>query len=69
MKKDVNREEQIFEAALQFPTPEQQAAFVKGVCGNDEGLSQRVEALLRAHHTPATSSINLQRASLPRPSS
>ena len=49
MNNDVNREEQIFEAALQFPTPEQRAAYVKGACGNDEKLGQRVEALLKAH--------------------
>src|SRR5438445_4208643 len=52
MNNDHQREEQIFEAALQFPTPEQRAAFVKGACGNDETLRQRVEALLKAHeHT------------------
>src|SRR2546428_9867445 len=49
MNNDVNREEQIFEAALQFPTPEQQAAYIKGACGSDEKLGQRVEALLKAH--------------------
>jgi len=52
MNNDHQREEQIFEAALQFPTPAQRAAFVKGACGNDETLRQRVEALLKAHeHT------------------
>jgi len=49
MNNDVNREEQIFEAALQFPAPEQRAAYVKGACGNDEQLRQHVEALLKAH--------------------
>src|SRR2546423_1639839 len=49
MKNDVNREEQIFEAALQFPTPEQRTAYIKGACENDEKLRQRVEALLKAH--------------------
>src|SRR5207245_7058421 len=40
------------EVAVQFPAPEQRAAFVKGACGNDETLRQRVEALLKAHeHT------------------
>ena len=33
MNNDHQREEQIFEAALQFPTPEQRAAFVKGAWG------------------------------------
>src|SRR5688572_81909 len=49
MNSDVKREEQIFEAALQFPTPEQRAAFVKGACGNDEKLCQLIESLLKAH--------------------
>src|SRR5881394_1430566 len=49
MSDDVNREEQIFEAALQFPTPEQRVAYLKGACGNDEILRQRVEALVKAH--------------------
>src|SRR5438034_7022632 len=49
MNSDANREEQVFEAALQFPTPDQRAAYVKGACGNDEKLRQRVEALLKAH--------------------
>src|SRR5437870_3147956 len=49
MNNDENREEQIFQAALQFPTPEQRTAYVKGACGNDENLRQRVEALLKSH--------------------
>ena len=49
MNNDVNREEQIFEAALQFPTPDLRAAYVKGACGNDQKLCQQVEALLKAH--------------------
>jgi hypothetical protein len=49
MNNDVNREEQVFETALQFPTPEQRAAFVQGACGNDETLRHRVEALLKSH--------------------
>ncbi len=49
MNKDIDREEEIFEAALQFATPEQRAAFVQGACGNNETLRQRVEALLKAH--------------------
>jgi serine/threonine protein kinase/Flp pilus assembly protein TadD len=49
MNNDVNREEHVFEAALQFPTPELRAAYLKGACGNDETLRQRVEALLKAN--------------------
>jgi len=49
MNNDVKREEQIFEAALQFPTPDLRAAYAKGACGNDEKLCQRIEALLKAH--------------------
>jgi hypothetical protein len=44
-----HREEQILEAALRFSTLEQQAAFVKGACGNDVKPRQSVEALLKTH--------------------
>ncbi|HEX4350084.1 MAG TPA: serine/threonine-protein kinase, partial [Verrucomicrobiae bacterium] len=43
-----NREEAIFDAALQLP-PEQRAEHIRQACGNDEELRQRVEALLAAH--------------------
>jgi serine/threonine protein kinase len=46
------REETIFEAARQWP-PEQRTAYIKGACGEDAGLRQRVEALLRAHEKAA----------------
>src|SRR5262249_40051126 len=49
MNNDVNREEQIFEAALQLHTPEQKAAYVKEACASDEKQRQQVEALLNAH--------------------
>jgi serine/threonine protein kinase/Flp pilus assembly protein TadD len=49
MNNDVNREEQIFETALHFATPDQRAAYVQGACGTDEMLRQRVETLLKAH--------------------
>jgi len=49
MNNDAEREEQIFEAALEFPVPEQRTAYVKGACGKDENLRQRVEALLKSH--------------------
>ena len=42
------REESIFEAALQLP-PEQRAAYLDQACGADVALRQRVEALLQAH--------------------
>ena len=48
MDKPRQSEEAIFEAALQEP-PEQRAAYLKGACGEDAQLRQRVEALLRAH--------------------
>src|SRR2546425_849037 len=43
-----NREEAIFEAALQLPA-DQRAAHVQAACGSDAALRERVEALLKAH--------------------
>lgn len=38
MNNDADREEQIFEAALQFPTPEQRVAYVKGLVTLHDGI-------------------------------
>ena len=43
-----NREEAIFDAALQLP-PEKRAEHIRQACGNDNDLRRRVEALLAAH--------------------
>ncbi len=43
------REETLFNAALQLATPEERAAYLKEACPDDEPLRQRVVALLRAH--------------------
>ncbi|HVM47986.1 MAG TPA: protein kinase [Candidatus Acidoferrum sp.] len=43
-----NREETIFEAALQLP-PEQRAAHLQAACGEDSRLRERVELLLKSH--------------------
>jgi len=48
MNNPQNREETIFEAALQLP-PEQRAAHLKQACGDDAQLRQRVERLLKSH--------------------
>src|SRR3989442_14285499 len=42
------REETLFEAVVELP-PEQRAAYLKGACGDDAKLRQRVESLLQAH--------------------
>src|SRR6185503_4545690 len=44
-----NREESIFDAAIQLGTPEERAAHVKAACGGDEALCDRVAALLQDH--------------------
>jgi len=43
-----NREEQLFELALKQPA-EERNAFLDAVCGADQSLRARVEALLAAH--------------------
>ena len=48
MSASPDREEAIFDAALQLP-PEQRAEHIRQACGDDAGLRQRVEALLAAH--------------------
>jgi serine/threonine protein kinase/tetratricopeptide (TPR) repeat protein len=49
-----NREESLFAMALEKPASER-GAFLKIVCGNDESLRQRLEALLAAHDNPERS--------------
>ena len=41
--------ESIFNAALERHKPEQRAAYLHSVCGDDAGLKTRVDALLNAH--------------------
>lgn len=48
---NTNREEAIFALALEKPAAER-SAFLKIVCGDDESLRQRLEALLAAHELP-----------------
>jgi serine/threonine protein kinase len=43
------REESLFNAALQLPDAAERAAYLKKACGDDESLRRRVEALLQAH--------------------
>jgi serine/threonine protein kinase len=49
MNEPLNREETIFNAALQFATPAERTAYLDGACAGDATLRQRVESLLRAH--------------------
>ena len=46
-QKSPKKEERIFYQALE-KSPEQREAFLKEVCGNDQELYKRVEALLKA---------------------
>jgi tRNA A-37 threonylcarbamoyl transferase component Bud32/tetratricopeptide (TPR) repeat protein len=46
-----NREEVLFALALEKPAAER-SAFLKIVCGDDQSLRQRLEALLAAHDAP-----------------
>lgn len=49
MKSDPGREVVVFTEALKIPAHEQ-AAYLERVCGDDENLRHKVEALLRAHN-------------------
>ena len=50
-----NREETLFNAALQLATPEKRDAYLKNACPDNEPLRQRIAALLQAHgQTDAT---------------
>ncbi len=51
MNEELNRLEQLFDAALELASPGQRAAFLEQACGADAALRQRVERLLRAHET------------------
>jgi WD40 repeat protein/serine/threonine protein kinase len=44
-----DREEALFAAALEKPTPAERAAYLDGACGSDHALRARIEALLAAH--------------------
>jgi hypothetical protein len=48
MNAQTNREQTLLQAALEWPTPAERAAFLKGACGDDEAIRQRVESLRRA---------------------
>ena len=41
--------EKIFTVAIQLPTAQERAAYVRGAAGEDQGLRQQVEALIQAH--------------------
>jgi eukaryotic-like serine/threonine-protein kinase len=43
------REKDIFEHAIELPSPEARLGYVQGACGRDEALFARVQTLLRAH--------------------
>jgi WD40 repeat protein/serine/threonine protein kinase len=49
MKDQSNREESIFDAAVQLPIPADRAAYLRDACGEDAALRHRIEELLRAH--------------------
>ncbi len=49
MSQEVKDIKAIFSEALDKPTTEEQAAYLKEVCGNDADLRSKVEALLKAH--------------------
>src|SRR5262245_44772397 len=54
MPVDANAVKAIFLAALEKKEPAERAAFLGEACGNDDGLRQRVEILLKAHEAPGS---------------
>src|SRR6185369_9851248 len=48
MSESTNREKEIFSEALELSSPEARSTFVRGACGPDQELRNRVEALLQA---------------------
>ncbi len=48
MSETGKREESLFNAAIQLPTPEARAAFLREACAGDDQLRQRLETLLQA---------------------
>jgi serine/threonine protein kinase/tetratricopeptide (TPR) repeat protein len=51
VSEELNRLEQLFDAALELASPEERAEFLSRACGGDTALRQRVEKLLCAHET------------------
>jgi len=49
MSEPDNREETLFNAALQLATSEERAAYLKNTCRDNEPLRQRIATLLQAH--------------------
>jgi eukaryotic-like serine/threonine-protein kinase len=51
MSEELNKLEQLFQAALDLASPVERAEYLARACGVDTALRQRVEKLLRAHDT------------------
>src|SRR5262245_35642810 len=54
MSIDTQRVQELFLAAVEQPSADERSAYLTAECGGDDGLRQRVEALLRAHHEPGS---------------
>src|SRR5438132_268026 len=54
MATDPHTVKAVFLAAVEKTTPEERAAYLEEVCGNDAALRRRVEALLRVHDRPGS---------------
>ena len=49
MAEPINREKEIFNDALELESPEARLGYVRGACGPDDALRERVETLLKAY--------------------
>src|SRR5262245_6840243 len=53
MSDATEREKEIFEEALAISSAEARTAYLRGACGRDETLRERIEELLKAHEQAA----------------
>jgi len=51
MSEQTNREKEIFSEALEMGSPEARLAYLRGACGPDHELRERVEALVKAYES------------------
>ena len=49
MNRNPNDEESIFATAIEIDSPAEREAYVKSVCGENAGLHDRLQALLKSH--------------------
>src|ERR1035441_2049885 len=67
MNDNRQREESLFNEAVQLATPEAQAAFLREACAGNDQLRQRIEALIAAAKARQNAESGMRNAELPQP--